>query len=172
MLFLFFCMMLPCAAMVFGIATGRIGGGESIFAKAKIAVMAFMAVATLTSIIIFMNRRQKARGDYFTFDKTRKQLRLCRFDVELGPAQIQSFFSFQAGYEYHGHTGRARELTVITKTDSGEFIRYPVVKAEYAKQVEQIGKKLADLLSVPIQSVKLKKTIKIASLEQKSNNEQ
>jgi len=155
LLFLIICLLIPCSIIVFAALTGRLAGVESAFEKARVVVIASLAGISLFSILMLINRSQKAKGDFFFFDKNTKQLRLCRFDVVLSPEQIQELFSLNGGSK----NGWTCELTVITKTETEEFVRYPVITADYARQVEKVGEKLAVLLNVPFRKVKLKKEI-------------
>jgi len=155
LLFATICLLMPCSIIVFAALTGRLGGVETIFEKARVVVMASLAGIALFSILMLINRSQKAKGDFFFFDKNTKELRLCRFDVVLSPEQIQELFSLNGGSK----NGWLCELTVITKAETGEFVRYPVITTNYARQVEKVGEKLAVLLDVPLRKIKLKKEI-------------
>lgn len=159
LLFATICLLIPCSIIVFAALTDRLGGLESIFEKARVVVMVTLAGITLFSILMLINRSQKAKGDFFFFDKNTKQLRLCRFDVVLSPEQIQELFSLNGGRK----NGWTCELTLITKAETEEFVRYPVITADYAKQVEKVGEKLAVLLDVPFRKIKLKKEIEIGN---------
>jgi len=100
----------------------------------------------------FINRSQRSKGNYFIFDKIERTLSLPRYNVNLSPDQIHSFFQLYA--KRPGSTW-ACELSVLTKLKGIRLYRYSVVISPNRKKVERIAQQLSELLSVPLRILEL-----------------
>jgi len=101
----------------------------------------------------FLNRKEKLKGDYFTFDKIERTLNLPQYSTKLTPEEIHSFFQLCGKHRSSGTW--AFELTVLAKVEESRLARYSVVIDPSRKKVEKIAKQLSESLSVPLRTVKL-----------------
>jgi hypothetical protein len=116
--------------------------------------------ASAFCIILFrwMNRTITDRGDFVVLDRSKRTLTLPRLQLCIAGDRIQELIEVHAwhtrGDRSESSSEWLRELSVLVRSDSGGFVRYPVITSS-GGDVSRWAKYLAEFFGVDRRLLKL-----------------
>lgn len=119
-----------------------------------LVVLGVVFAAVATTVLVALRRREVRLGPYAEWDRASERLLLRRLDVELAREDLVGVQLLHAHRtDGQGHPGALiSELHVIARGGEDEVLRYPLVAWNPSRPIEEVARRVATELDVPLRS--------------------